>query len=65
MGAMSHEGDEASYVLEGRVELFIDSATLDMNTGDSFAFASYLFHNCRNPGKDVSPVLWINKLPTF
>jgi transcriptional regulator with XRE-family HTH domain len=65
MGAMSHQGDEAGYVLEGRLELSIDGVTHDLGTGDSFAFASHLFHTYRNPGADVSRVLWINTPPTF
>jgi transcriptional regulator with XRE-family HTH domain len=65
MGAMSHEGDEVGYVLEGRLELSIDGATHDLGPGDSFAFASHLAHTYRNPGEDVTRVLWINTPPTF
>ena len=42
MGAMSHEGDEVGYVLEGRLELSIDGTTHDLGPGDSFAFASHV-----------------------
>jgi len=65
MGAMSHEGDEVGYVLEGRLELSIDGATHDLGPGDSFAFASHLPHTYRNPGEDAVRVLWINTPPTF
>lgn len=65
MGAKFHEGDEADYVFKDRVELFVDCATLNLSIGDLFSFASYLFHNCRNLGKYVNPMLGINKPPTF
>ncbi|HQS01196.1 MULTISPECIES: cupin domain-containing protein [unclassified Polaromonas] len=65
MGPMSHEGDEVGYVLEGRLELSIDGTTHDLGPGDSFAFASHLAHTYRNPGGNVTRVLWINTPPTF
>lgn len=65
MGAMSHEGDEVGYVLEGRLELSIDGVIHDLGPGDSFAFASHLAHTYRNPGENVARVLWINTPPTF
>ncbi len=65
MGAMQHEGDEFGYVLEGRLELRIGEATHELGPGDSFAFRSSLAHTYRNPGLDVTRVVWINTPPTF
>lgn len=65
MGSMRHEGDEVGYVLEGRLELSIDDKLHELGPGDSFAFPSNLAHTYRNPGPDVTRVLWINTPPTF
>lgn len=65
MGPMRHEGDEVGYVLEGRLDLRIDDKLHELGPGDSFAFPSNLAHTYRNPGLDVTRVLWINTPPTF
>lgn len=65
MGPMRHEGDEVGYVLEGRLELSIGEALHELGPGDSFAFPSNLAHAYRNPGPQVTRVLWVNTPPTF
>ena len=65
MGPMRHEGDEVGYVLEGRLNLSIDDKLHELGPGDSFAFPSNLAHTYRNPGLEVTRVLWINTPPTF
>lgn len=65
MGAMQHDGDEFGYVLEGRLTLRIGEAEHELGPGDSFAFPSTLPHTYRNPGTDLTRVIWINTPPTF
>ena len=65
MGPMRHVGDEVGYVLEGRLSLSIADQLHELGPGDSFAFPSDLAHTYRNPGLDVTRVLWINTPPTF
>ena len=65
MGPMRHEGDEVGYVPEGRLDLSIDDKLHELGPGDSFAFPSNLAHTYRNPGLEVTRVLWINTPPTF
>ena len=65
MGPMRHEGDEVGYVLEGRLELNIGEALHELGPGDSFAFPSNLAHTYRNPGSEVTRVIWVNTPPTF
>lgn len=65
MGPMRHDGDEAGYVLEGRLELSIADTSYELGPGDSFSFPSHLAHTYRNPGTDVTRVIWINTPPTF
>ena len=65
MGPIQHAGDEVGYVLEGRLSLCLDDTTYELMPGDSFAFPSNLAHTYRNPGPDVTRVIWINTPPTF
>ena len=65
MGPMRHDGDEIGYVLEGLLELNIDATPYTVGAGDSFSFPSNLAHTYRNPGPDVTRVIWINTPPTF
>ncbi len=65
MGPMRHEGDEVGYVLEGRLVLSIGEALHELGPGDSFAFPSNLAHTYRNPGSQVTRVIWVNTPPTF
>lgn len=65
MGPLRHDGDEVGYVLEGRLELRIADTGYELGPGDSFSFSSQLAHAYRNPGPEVTRVLWINTPPTF
>lgn len=65
MGPMRHDGDEIGYVLEGLLELNIDATAYTIGPGDSFSFPSSVAHTYRNPGPDVTRVIWINTPPTF
>lgn len=65
MGPMRHDGDEVGYVLEGRLELSIADMSYELRPGDSFSFPSHVAHTYRNPGADVTRVIWINTPPTF
>ena len=65
MWPMRHEGDEFGCVLEGRLELSIDDAVHELGPGDSFSFPSNPAHAYRNPGQEVTRVIWINTPPTF
>lgn len=64
-GAISHEGEELGYVLEGSIELTVDGEHYYVQTGDSFVFASTQQHRYYNPGRVVARVLWINTPVTF
>ena len=64
-GAISHEGEELGYVLEGSIELTVDGERYYVQAGDSFVFASTQEHRYYNPGHVVARVLWINTPVTF
>jgi transcriptional regulator with XRE-family HTH domain len=64
-GLISHAGEEVGYVLEGVVELIVDSRTWRLEAGDSFHFRSERPHGYRNLGNTPARILWINTPPTF
>jgi transcriptional regulator with XRE-family HTH domain len=62
---LQHEGEELGYVVEGELELVVDGTTYLAKAGASFFFRSDLPHSYRNPGKEVTRVVWVNTPPTF
>jgi transcriptional regulator with XRE-family HTH domain len=64
-GTFRHEGEEVGYVLEGTLELTVDSKTYLLKPGDSFVFRSELFHGYCNPGRRLARIVWVNTPPTF
>lgn len=64
-GDYSHVGEEAGFVIEGFIELTIESQTHVLGKGDSFCFRSEIAHSFFNPGPSDAIVLWINTPPTF
>jgi quercetin dioxygenase-like cupin family protein len=64
-GVLQHQGEEVGYVMEGQLELTINSEVQLLNAGDSFYFPSDLPHEYRNPGKTRMRAVWINTPPTF
>jgi transcriptional regulator with XRE-family HTH domain len=64
-GAITHEGEELGYVLEGQLELEVDGRKYRLSKGDSFFYRSELKHQYRNPGRTSTRVLWVCTPPTF
>ena len=62
---ISHAGEELGFVLEGKLELYLNEERYLLGKGDSFYFPSDIPHGYRNPGKTTTRVLWINTPPTF
>ncbi|ACA17967.1 transcriptional regulator, XRE family [Methylobacterium sp. 4-46] len=62
--ALTHGGEEAGLVLEGRLALWVEDAALSLAAGDSFRFASRRPHRYGNPSEtDEAVVLWVNAVP--
>lgn len=55
-----HEGEEAGLVLEGGLELFVDSRRYVLGAGDSFRFESRRPHRFANAGQQVTKAIWVN-----
>jgi len=64
-GQIVHVGEEAGYVLQGRLELTLGQERYLIQAGDSFTFSSQLPHGYRNVGKSVAKILWVNTPATF
>jgi transcriptional regulator with XRE-family HTH domain len=61
----THRGEEAGLVIEGMLELWIETEKFLLQTGDSFSFQSTKPHRYRNPSKREAVVLWVITPPTY
>jgi transcriptional regulator with XRE-family HTH domain len=57
---ITHQGETIGYVIEGQIELTIDTTTYMLTVGDSFFFKNHLTNSYRNPGPSVARVIWVN-----
>lgn len=60
-----HHGEEAGYVAEGKLRLWIGDREVLLETGDSFAFSSEEPHRYENPGPDEAVVIWAITPPSY
>ena len=61
----SHEGEEAGYIVEGELELWIDNKVTRLTAGDSFSFPSTCQHRYSNVGNGVTSVIWAMTPPSY
>jgi len=61
----SHNGEEAGYVAGGTLELTIEDRIYVLDAGDSFHFDSNRPHRYRNPGDEVTTVVWAMTPPHY
>ncbi|MGE0238894.1 MAG: helix-turn-helix domain-containing protein [Parvibaculaceae bacterium] len=57
---ITHQGETVGYVIEGQLELTIDTTVYNLSVGDSFFFRNHFTNSYRNPGPGVARVLWVN-----
>jgi len=57
---ITHQGETVGYVIEGQIELTIDTVAYALSTGDSFFFKNHLTNSYRNIGPGRARVLWVN-----
>ncbi|MFZ1726738.1 MAG: helix-turn-helix domain-containing protein [Albidovulum sp.] len=57
---ITHQGETVGYVIEGQLELTIDTENFTISIGDSFFFHNHFTNSYRNPGPGAARVLWIN-----
>lgn len=63
--AISHDGEEIGYVLEGELDLTVEGRTVHLKQGDSFFFKSERPHSYINNGAKQAKIIWVNTPPTF
>ena len=56
----THQGEEAGLVLEGEIELRLDTRSFRLKPGDSFSFPASIPHTYRNPGETTAVIVWAN-----
>lgn len=62
-GALSHEGEEVGFVIEGYIEITVDNERHLVGPGGSFFFHSELPHRYRNVGSTTARIVWVNSPP--
>ena len=62
-GALSHEGEEVGFVIEGFIEITVDTESHLVGPGGSFFFHSELPHRYRNIGTTMARIVWVNSPP--
>jgi len=58
--SITHQGETIGYVIEGQIELTIDTTSYSLSAGDSFFFKNHLTNSYRNIGPGRARVLWVN-----
>jgi transcriptional regulator with XRE-family HTH domain len=58
-------GEEAGYVIEGSVELWVGEKHVTLRRGDAFTFARTGSHCCVNPNGKSAVILWITTPPSY
>jgi DNA-binding transcriptional MerR regulator/quercetin dioxygenase-like cupin family protein len=63
-GTYFHDGEELLYVMEGRLELWLDEVDrYVLEPGDTLSFQSSHGHRWNNPGADEAVLIWVNTTP--
>lgn len=63
--SMTHHGEEALFVLEGSIDVWVAGEHYHLEAGDSMAFPSTLEHRWENPGPDELKAVWVMVPPSF
>lgn len=58
--AITHQGETLGYVIEGDVELTVETTTYMLTKGDSFFFKNHLTSRYRNVGDRMARIVWVN-----
>ena len=57
---ITHQGETLGYVIEGELELTIETTVYKLSAGDSFFFKNHLSNRYRNTGTVLTRVVWVN-----
>jgi transcriptional regulator with XRE-family HTH domain len=62
---LSHAGEEAGIVIQGRLEVTVGSQTQVLGPGEAYFFESRIPHRFRNPGEQKCVVVAASTPPSF
>ncbi|MFN3262156.1 MAG: cupin domain-containing protein [Pikeienuella sp.] len=57
---VTHHGETLGYIVEGEIELTIETTTYRLSKGDSFFFKNHLTSSYRNVGDERALIFWVN-----
>lgn len=57
---ITHQGETVGYVVEGELELTIETTTYQLRAGDSFFFKNHLTNRYRNTSDKPVRLVWVN-----
>lgn len=57
---ITHQGETLGYVIEGQIELTVETSIYTLSAGDSFFFKNHLTNSYRNAESVAARVLWVN-----
>lgn len=57
---ITHQGETVGYVIEGELELTIETTIYQLKSGDSFFFKNHLTNRYRNKGDKMVRIVWVN-----
>lgn len=61
----SHNGEEFIFIVQGKLDVFINDEIHSLNTGDSLYFKSNQRHRFKNNTADTTKAIWVVNPPTF
>ena len=61
----SHHGEEFIYIVEGKLDIYIDDVIHSLNEGDSLYFKSSQKHRFKNNTDKPTKAIWVVNPPTF
>jgi transcriptional regulator with XRE-family HTH domain len=58
--AITHQGETVGFVIEGKLELTVETTVYHLSEGDSFFFKNHLTNSYRNLGPGTARIIWVN-----
>ena len=63
--AYEHKGEEAGFVVSGKLTLWLDGKEISLESGDSFAFESRIPHRYANESDEETVIIWAISPPSY
>lgn len=61
----NHNGEEFIFILEGKLDIYIDNVVHNLSEGDSLYFKSTQNHRFKNNTDKTTKAIWVVNPPTF